>query len=407
MQLEKIKQQFPIFTTHPELVYLDTAASAQKPQILLDSFTTTYSENYANIHRGNYSLSEKSTFCFEQAREKISQFIGAKPHEIVFVRNSTEAMNLIASAWACPRWVSWQKILTTPNEHNSNYLPWTQNIVSSDLFEFITFKQDYQINFSDFEKHLDQSKHGQKIGLISLAPISNVLGYCLDMQTVMLLAKKYCVPLMVDASQWILHEKLDLSKMSIDFLVFSAHKLYGPSGLGILYVNEKWHKNFGRYQTGGGTVIDAQNLYQPVWEDFPNRLEAGTPFIEGVIAFAQVLDWYQQNIDQTQLNQYYSTLGKMAIDRLKEIPNCQIISAPDSNSMISFVLGSHHSSDVGVMLDAYKIAVRAGKHCAHLLHKNKMINNSIRASWGIYTQPSDIEKLGMGLEKCQKILNKA
>ena len=395
---KKYRNDFPIFNNkinNKDLVFLDTAASAQKPISVINSVSECYSKNYANIHRGVYYLSSNLTNQFENVRSKIANFINAKStKEIIFTKSATEALNLLATLLCSNYLKEEDEILTSYLEHHANIVPWqiqtlgkNINLVVADLNDDTTINIDDLIN-----------KISAKTKLISLTHMSNSLGHITDIKKIILEAKKRKIPVIVDGCQSIAHLKIDVQDLDCDFYVFSGHKLYGPSGVGVLFGKEKWLDGLPPYQ-GGGDMIDSVSFEKTTFAEIPQKFEAGTPPIAQVIGLGSAVD-YINEIGLSEIQYYEKSLYEYAYQSIKKIPNINIIGhSKNKGGILSFTMNNIHTNDIAMVLDQYGIAIRAGHHCTQPLMKKLSIQGTARISFGLYNTFEDIDKLVLALNK--------
>ncbi|MBT6034264.1 MAG: SufS family cysteine desulfurase [Candidatus Jacksonbacteria bacterium] len=421
-----IKKQFPIFKHHPQLVYLDSAATALKPQCVLDAISDYYTKYSANIHRGIYSLSEKATQEYEDARAEIAKFLNADPEEIVFVKNATEGINLVAHVWARRNLKEACTIGLSIAEHHSNIVPW-QQLVKEKNGELVYLDVDDNGELSPL-----LSKEGvggglpKKIDFLALAHVSNVLGTINPIKEIISQAKKQNVPVLIDAAQSAPHIPIDVKELDCDFLVFSGHKLGGPTGIGVLYIKKETAHAVEPFITGGSMIREVTKN-ESTWNTMPWKLEAGTPHIAGAIGLAAAVR-FVKDIGLDNIKNHEEKLLKLLVDGLRnnslQLPleargreeNSSIRSSDDSNevfifgpeesekrsSCVSFTVKGVHPHDIAQVLDEDTIAVRAGHHCAMPLHTYLNISATARASVWVYNTEEDIAKFLQSLERAVK-----
>ncbi|MBI29408.1 MAG: Cysteine desulfurase SufS [Alphaproteobacteria bacterium MarineAlpha5_Bin11] len=398
------RKEFPIFNKKingKDLIFLDTAASAQKPQCVIDSVNKCYSENYANIHRGVYHLSANLTSQYERVREKVAKFINAKSNkEIIFTKSATEALNLIASCLYKDYLKEDDEILLTYLEHHANIVPWQiNNIGKKTKLVVADLNDDTTLNIEDLIK-----KISKKTKLISITHMSNSLGHINDIKKVCNEAKKRNIPVVVDGCQYIAHGRVNVAEIGCDFYVFSGHKIYGPSGIGVLYGKQSWLENLPPYQ-GGGDMIERVTFEKTTFAELPQKFEAGTPPIAQVIGLGSAIDYVKKiNVDEIYLYQKY--LYQYAYESLRSIPSLNIIGHSDNKGgILSFTLDYAHTNDVGVILDQEGIAIRTGHHCTQPLMKKLGIDSTARASFGLYNTKNDIDRLSSSLKRMKEFFN--
>jgi len=384
---EKIKNHFPVFDKNPDLVFLDTAASALKPKKMIDSVNNCYSYEYANIHRGVYSLSAKLTKKFEDVRVKVSKFIGSKSEEnIIFTKGATEGINLVVEKFSEKYLKEDDEVIISYLEHHANIVPWH---IASKKYKFnvvpIKLNLNGGLDYNDFE-----NKINSKTKFISLTHMSNVTGAITDFDIIKDKIKTMKIPLMIDGCQFVAHSKLNVTDLDCDFYVFSGHKLYGPSGIGVLYMKDRWFEDFGPYQ-GGGDMIDNVDIDKTTYATGYHKFEAGTPPIAQVIGLGSSIEFINffdlENISLKEMK-----LHDYAISKLSLHDNISIYgNSSDKGAIISFNISGIHASDLSMYLDQKNIAIRTGHHCAQPLMKYFGITSSARASFGIYNDFNDVD----------------
>tara|TARA_Y100000590_G_scaffold394013_1_gene472730 strand:- start:461 stop:1663 length:1203 start_codon:yes stop_codon:yes gene_type:complete len=393
-----IKSKFPVFKIKPDLVFLDSAASALKVDDMINEVNHCYSYEYSNIHRGVYDLSAKLTSKFENSRKNISDFISSPSSEnIIFTKSATEAINLIANSYTKKFIKEGDEVIISYLEHHANIVPW-HLIQSSSKFNLIAvdINKHGEINYEDLLKKINQ-----KTKLISLTHMSNVSGSITDFSKINDKRKKYNIPLLIDGCQYTPHNELDISDLDPDFYVFSAHKLYGPSGLGILYMKDKWLESLDPYQ-GGGSMIEEVNIFETKYAKGNQKFEAGTPPIVQVIGFSSAVD-FLKTLDMKKIFSYEVELYNYAYEKIQTIDNLKIYGdSENKGAIMSFNIEGLHHNDVALLLDKKNIAIRSGHHCAQPLMKKLGITGSARASFGIYNNKDDIDHF---FESLKEIIN--
>lgn len=396
--LDAVRAQFPILgtTAHGRpLVYLDSAASAQKPRAVIEALTHFYEHDYANIHRGVYELSQRASALHDAARRKVQRFLGAADwREIVFVRNATEAVNLVAQSFLAPRLGPGDEILVTEMEHHANIVPWQlvaarcgAKVVAAPITDA------GELDLAGFAERL-----GPRTRMLGVVWVSNVLGTVNPVEEVVALARRRGVPVLVDAAQAVQHFPVDVRALGADFLVFSAHKIYGPSGVGVLWGRLEHLAAMPPWQ-GGGDMIERVAFEGTTFAEPPFRFEAGTPDIAGIHALGVALDWLQA-LGLEAVAAHEASILARAEAALAEIPGLRVLGAPRKRaSLLSFTLDGVHAQDLGTLLDLEGIAVRTGHHCAMPLHARLGIPASARASFAAYTSPAEIEALARALQR--------
>ena len=387
------RSDFPILSTtvHGKpLVYLDSGASAQKPSCVLDAVLHYYQHDYSNVHRGLHTLSERSTDLFESVRDQVVAFIGAKSRrEVVFTSGATESINLVADSFSRLRLKEGDEIIVTAMEHHANLVPWqvacerygaTLRIVPLDDEGFVD-QEALKALFSD------------KTRLFAFSHMSNVLGTMNDAKALTALAHSHDVPVLIDGCQAVVHAVIDVQEIDCDFYVFSSHKLYGPTGVGVLYAKESWLERMPPYQFGGD-MIDHVTYQSSTYADLPHKFEAGTPNIASVVGFGEAMR-YLGRIDRAESFAHEGALIKQLHEGLASIDGVTLYGpkADDRVGLLAFSVEGVHAHDVGVMLDRRGIAVRVGHHCAQPLMGQLGVSSTIRASLGLYNNESDVQAL--------------
>ncbi|MDE3208311.1 MAG: cysteine desulfurase [Pseudomonadota bacterium] len=391
-----VRQDFPILNTsvhHQKLVYLDNAATTQKPQAVLDALTHYYQHDNANVHRGVHALSERATQAFEAARETVRHFIGARhAQEIIFVRSTTEAINLVADSFARPRLKPDDEILITEMEHHSNIVPWQLVCQQTGACLKVAPMDDQGIlQMHEFEKQI-----GPRTRLVALTHVSNALGSINPLQEIIHLAKSRGAVVLIDGAQAVAHLPVNVSQLNCDFYAFSGHKLYGPTGTGVLYGRAELLESMPPWQ-GGGDMIRSVTFEHTEYNDIPYKFEAGTPDIAGVIGLAAAIR-YLENLGLGPIHAHEQTLLHYATERLSNLPGLRIIGqSPQKSSLISFVMDGVHPHDIGTILDGEGIAIRTGHHCAMPIMDHFKVPATARASFALYNTTEEIDALVSGL----------
>lgn len=399
--VEKIRADFPALslTVHGKpLIFLDSAASAQKPLCVLDAMRSQYLNEYANVHRGMYELSEKATLNFERARQKVRRFINAAgDKEIIFTRGATDSINLVAYTWGAANLKAGDEIILSQAEHHSNIVPW-QILQERIGFRIKVVPVDDKGDFI-FEEYLKLLSG--KMKLVSVAHVSNVLGTVFPVKDIVRAAHGAGAVVLLDGCQAATHMPVDVQDLECDFYAFSGHKLYGPTGIGVLYGKLNILKEMPPFE-GGGDMIKSVSFEKSVWAEPPARFEAGTPAIMQAVGLGHAID-------------YVSTIGMDAIDaherqlcaemqkEVSAIPGVRIIGNSDNKAaVVSFVADFAHPQDIAMVLDQEGVAVRTGHHCAQPLHERFGVSVSVRASLGVYNTESDIESFIRALHKVKR-----
>lgn len=397
-----IKSEFPIFFDK-SLVYLDSAASAQKPKAVIDTINDIYCNYYANIHRGVYKLSQIATDKHEDAREVVKRFINAESSkEIIFVRGATEAINLVASSVGQIKLSEGDEIILTRLEHHSNIVPW--QIAAKKYGAKIKIAESDEDGNIDCEAIMKQVN--SKTKFICITHISNALGTILPVKAICSEAKDKGIYTLIDGCQAVPQLEVDVRDIGCDFYVFSGHKTYGPSGIGVLYGKQELLSQAPPYQ-GGGDMIDRVTFENTTYADLPSKFEAGTPNIVGAIGLGESLKWMSK-IGMSNIFSHSQKVIQEGLNILKDIKGIRIIGEPERRGgVISFLYKNIHPHDIGTLLNSYNIAVRTGHHCAQPTMDRYKVSSTVRASVGYYNDKRDFEELAEGILKVNSIFNKA
>lgn len=396
----KIKKDFPFFKTNPRLVYLDNAATTQKPQAVIDALEEHYTKTNANIHRGIYAASEESTRRYEEARVKVAKFIGApSARNIVFTRNTTEAINLVAYSYARTKLKAGDEILLTQMEHHSNIVPWYLSAREKKLkLQFVQLTKDGRIDPKDLIK-----KTTKKVKLAAFTHASNVLGTINQAEDLTSFFHARGIPVLIDGAQAVPHMKVDVKKMDCDFYAFSGHKMLAPTGIGVLYMKDEYLDSLPPF-LGGGEMIRSVSTKEIIFQNGPAKFEAGTPAIEAAVTLGTAID-YLEKIGMRAIEQHEKQLTEYALTKLRAIPGVTLYGPLDMklrNSVVSFNLKGIHPHDLASLLDNKNIAVRAGSHCAMPLHDFLGVPATCRISPYIYNTKKDIDTLCAALRAIAK-----
>jgi cysteine desulfurase/selenocysteine lyase len=396
---EAIRDLFPFFKQNPDITFLDSAASAQKPQCVIDAMSDALT-SYANVHRGIYSLSQKMTQAYEDARATIANFIHAPVHSVIFTRNATEAINLVASSWGTNNLSAHDEILITTLEHHANIVPWQMIAEKTGAKLVVVPMTDTgEIRIEDVKSLLSP-----RTKMVAISHMSNVLGTILPVAEIILAAKMVGALTLLDGCQSVAHLPIDVTELDCDFFVFSGHKLYGPTGIGVLYGRAEILNAMPPYQ-GGGDMIDHVTFEKTTYRQAPARFEAGTPaFVEaiGLARAVQFLQTYGMEKIAFAEEEVYAS----AWSRLKAIEGITLYGhAPKRKGVLCFTCSWGHASDIGMILDKMNIAVRVGHHCAMPLMNRLGVTATLRASIGLYTTHADIDHLIAGLAKAKGLLS--
>ena len=398
----RMRREFPIFERNPGLVFLDSGASAQKPRQVIDGIAEFYRNDYANVHRGVYQLSARSTDRFEEARETVRAFLNAADErEIVFVRGATEAINLVAQSWGPAHVTSGDEVVISDLEHHSNLVPW-QMLCERVGARLVVARTDAtgEFDLSEFEALISP-----RTRLVAVTHISNVTGALLPVARIVELAHAKGALVLIDGCQAVPRLPVDVQALGCDFYAFSGHKAYGPSGIGVLY--GRWDRllSMPPWQTGGGMIA---NVTYPLTEfqEPPHRFEAGTPDIAGAVGLAQAIDFIE-GIGRDNIREHEAALTGYGVDRLSRIPGVQLVAGGQRRlSILSFNLEGVHPHDVGTVLDQHGVAVRVGHHCAQPLMDKLGIAGTVRVSLGVYNDEADIDRLAEAVEACREMFQR-
>ncbi|MEK0082664.1 aminotransferase class V-fold PLP-dependent enzyme [Benzoatithermus flavus] len=394
----RVRGDFPILGTRMNgrpLVYLDTAASAQKPRVVIETLKRFYEEDYANIHRGVYDLSQRATSAHDEARRKVQRFLNAADwREIVFTRNATEAINLVAASFARGRLEPGDEILVTEMEHHANIVPW--QLVAAETGARIVPAPITDAGELILESFIERI--GPRTKMIGVVWVSNVLGTVNPVHELVRIAHGRGVPILIDAAQAVQHIPVDVQALDADFLVFSGHKLYGPSGVGVLHAKAKHLEAMPPYQ-GGGDMIETVSFKGSTWNEIPFKFEAGTPDIAGIVALGAAID-YVEGLGLDAIAAHEAEMLAYATRAINQVPGVRVIgTAPEKCSVLTFAMDGVHPQDIATMLDLDGIAVRTGHHCAMPLHERFGLAASARASIGLYTTQEDIDAFVRSLHR--------
>lgn len=400
--VNKIREDFPILARSvygKPLVYLDNGATTQKPRCVVESITDEYYSVNANVHRGVHFLSQQATNLHEASRETVRRFINARSiSEIVFTRGTTESINLVASSFADSQMKEGDEVIVSVMEHHSNIVSWQLQAARKGIvLKVIPMNDRGELLLDEYKKLFSE-----KTKLVSVAHVSNVLGTINPVKDMIAFAHSQGVLVLVDGAQSIPHMKVDVHDLDADFYVFSGHKVYGPTGIGVLYGKEAWLEKLPPYQ-GGGEMIKNVSFEKTTFNELPFKFEAGTPDYIGSTALAKALD-YVSAIGMDNIFAYEHDLTQYAMNRLKEIPGMRILGeAEQKGGVISFLVGDIHHFDMGTLLDRLGIAVRTGHHCAEPLMHRLGIEGTVRASLGLYNTKEEIDALVEGVLRVSRM----
>ena len=400
--VQKIREDFPILSRsvyNKPLIYLDNGATTQKPRQVVESITDEYYSVNANVHRGVHFLSQQATNLHEASRETVRKFINARSiSEIVFTRGTTESINLVASTFADSQMKEGDEVIVSVMEHHSNIVSWQLQAARKGIvLKVIPMNDRGELLLDEYEKLFSP-----RTRLVSVAHVSNVLGTINPVKEMIATAHAHGVPVLIDGAQSIPHMPIDVQDLDADFYVFSGHKVYGPTGIGVLYGKETWLDKLPPYQ-GGGEMIKNVSFEHTTFNELPFKFEAGTPDYIGSTALAKALD-YVSAIGMDKIAAYEHELTVYAMNRLKEIPGMRIFGeAEHKGGVISFLVGNIHHFDMGTLLDRLGIAVRTGHHCAEPVMHRMGIEGTVRASLGLYNTKEEIDALAAGIERVSRM----
>lgn len=400
LNTDEIRKEFPILgqKVHGKpLVYLDNAATTQKPQCVIDAISEVYCTINANVHRGVHHLSQVATEAMEQARTKVKEFIGAaNRHEIIFTRGTTESINLVASSFGGTFLKSGDEVIISSVEHHSNIVPWQllRDRIGISL-RIIPLTADCRLDIEAYK-----GLFSERTKLVSVAHVSNVLGVTNPVKEIIDIAHNHGVPVLVDGAQSTPHIKVNMQELDADFFAFSGHKVYAPTGIGVLYGKEKWLDAMQPYH-GGGEMIKSVHFEKTTFNELPYKFEAGTPDYTGIIALGKALEWVEsKGIENIAAHEH--ELTRYAVEQLRGIEGMRIFGKPDG-AAVSFLVGDIHPADLGTILDHLGIAVRTGHHCAQPLMELLGIPGTVRASFAVYNTKEEVDTLIKGIERAVKM----
>ena len=402
LDINKIRSEYPILARKifdRQLVYLDTAATSQTPQCVVDKICDMYHTKKANVHRGVHQLSQEATDCMENTREKVRRFLNAdSTEEIIFTRGTTEAINLVASSYG-EKLCNGDEIILTAMEHHSNIVPW----------QLLQQRKRIRINVvpinekGELRQDIYENMFTENTRLVAFCHVSNVLGTVNPVKQMIEIARRHGVPVLVDGAQAAPHIRVDVKDLDADFYVMSAHKMYGPTGVGVLYAKKEFLERMSPYQ-GGGEMIGNVSFEKTTFAALPYKFEAGTPDFVGIAAFSEAID-YIDRLGIDNIAEHEQQLLDYATRRLMEIPGMRIFGTADHKSgVISFLVGNIHHYDMGMLLDKQGVAVRTGHHCAEPLMHTLGIEGTVRASFGVYNTPEEIDTFIDAVKKASALL---
>jgi cysteine desulfurase/selenocysteine lyase len=399
-----LRNDFPIFKKKingKELVYLDNASTTQKPYSVIDSITDFYTNYNSNIHRAVYQLAEEATELYEQSRKKIANFINACPEEIVFTRNTTESINLIAHSWARSNLKKDDGVVITELEHHSNIVPW--QILCQEIGTRLEYVGIDENGFLDLE-HMIELISSKKVKLVSLSHMSNVLGTIVPIERIIKIAHEHGIPVIVDGAQSVPHMPVNVKNMDCDFLVFSAHKMLGPTGVGVLYAKKELLENMRPFM-GGGDMIKEVFKFHTNYNEVPYKFEAGTPNIADVVGFGAAID-YLEKIGMENIRRHEISLTEYALESMLSLKYVTVYGPRDPNyrgGVISFNIADIHPHDLATIMNDHGIAIRSGHHCAQVLMQRLDVPATSRASFYIYNTKEEIDKFVNAIKEAGRI----
>ena len=403
LDLAAIRAQFPTLERRvyddKRLIFLDSAASSQKPLAVTDAMDQFMKTSYANVHRGVHRLSQEATDAFEAARTKVARFMGAEEREVVFTKNTTEAINLVAQSWGRKNLRPGDEILLTVLEHHANIVPW--QLIAEEtgaVVRPVDIREDGSLDMDDFADKL-----GERTRMVSCAFVSNVLGTVLPVEEIIARAHAQGALVLLDASQAVTHRRVDVRALDVDFLAWTGHKLYGPTGIGVLYGKYDLLDAMPPYQ-GGGDMIDTVSFAGTTFREPPFRFEAGTPAIVEAVGLGAAVDWVE-GVGIEAIAAHEADLLDYAMERMGAANDVRVFgTAPEKVSVLAFQLGDHHANDVGTILDRTGVALRVGQHCAEPLHDRLGVHSTARVSFAAYNGRDDVDALLDGLAVCRELL---
>jgi cysteine desulfurase/selenocysteine lyase len=400
--VERVRRDFPILQEQihgQPLVYLDNAATAQKPQAVIEAVLRFYSRENANVHRGVHHLSGQASTAFDAIRVKVAQFINARaPHEVIFTRGTTDAINLVAQSYGKRFFRAGDEVLITEMEHHSNIVPWQLVCEQTGaVLRAAPLTESGGLDLDQFSRLLND-----RTRFVALVHLSNALGTINPIREITRWARERKIPVLIDAAQSVPHLPVDVQDLDCDFLAFSGHKLYGPTGIGVLYGREALLDLMPPYQGGGG-MIESVTIERSTWAPLPAKFEAGTPMIAQAIGLGAAID-YVNAVGRESISGWEQELLHYATHLLSDIAGCRIIgTAPDKAGVLSFVLDGVHPHDIGTILDAAGIAIRAGHHCAQPVMRHFGVAATARASFGLYNTKAEVDALAGALRNVSRM----
>ena len=395
-----IRQQFPLFSHYPRLAYLDNAATTQKPKSVIDAITNFYEKGNANIHRGVYELAVRATHQYEGVRGKVAALINApKPETIVYTAGTTAGINLVAQSFLEPNLQAGDEVVISFMEHHANLIPWQMACKEKGAkLRVIPMSKDGVLDMKAYKEMLSP-----RTRMLALVHVSNTLGTVNPVEEMIALAHRRDIPVLVDGAQSIAHFPIDVQALDVDFFAFSGHKMFGPTGIGVLYGKEKWLHELPPYQ-GGGEMIETVTFEKTTYNELPHKFEAGTPDIAGAVGLGTAIE-YIQSIGYDAIHAHEAELLDYATQQLQQVEGIRFIgTARDKASVVSFLIEGIHPYDLGTILDKLGIAVRTGHHCTQPLMERFGIPGTVRASLAFYNNKNDIDRLVEGVKRAVAML---
>lgn len=402
IDVRTLRRQFPVFERNPGLVFLDSGASAQKPAVVIDGIAEFYRGDYANVHRGVYALSQRSTDAFEAAREAVRAFLNAADErEIVFVRGATEAINLVSHAWGEKFLKAGDEVVISDLEHHSNLVPWQMACERAGA----TLRVAPTDETGEFDLAAFEAMLSPRTRMVAVTHVSNVTGTMMPVETITRLAHRHGAMVLVDGCQAIPRMPVDVRAIGCDFYAFSGHKVYGPSGIGVLYGRYDALDAMPPWETGGGMITSVEYAHTE-FQGPPHRFEAGTPDIAGAVGLGKALG-FVESLGRAVIREHEAELTGYAVDVLSRIPDLRLVKGGQRQmSVLSFNLDGVHPHDVGTVLDQHNVAVRVGHHCAQPLMDKLGVAGTVRASFGVYNDRADIDRLAAAIEACREMFSR-
>jgi cysteine desulfurase/selenocysteine lyase len=406
LDVEKIRKDFPILERRIKgghrLIYLDNAATTQKPKVVIEAISDYYTSYNSNIHRAVHQLAEEATSAYEEVRQKIAKLINAQSaEEIVFTRNATESINLVANSWAKQKLTKGDRILTSEIEHHSNIVPW--QMIAGEVgasVSYLDVRDDGLIDLEGYSSHISDPS----LKLVSVSQMSNVLGSILPVRDMIKLSHEKNIPVMIDAAQSVPHMKVDVQDLDCDFMAFSAHKMLGPTGVGIMFAKRELLEEMPPFM-GGGDMIKEVHKDHTIFNDLPYKFEAGTPNIADVIGFGAAID-YLNDLGFKNIREHEIEITRYALERMSEVSDITLYGPKDTTergAVISFNLGDIHPHDLATILNDFGIAMRSGHHCAQVLMERLDVSATSRVSFYLYNSKEEVNILINALENARRL----